>query len=93
MPTESIFLGLAHLNPLVGLLTNKLNSIESKSLLVDLSTSLNHTEIKSFLIGLLTNLDCTENKNLSDNCCKSNIAKSKEVDGKNVEEDNSKSLE
>ena len=81
------------LSSFVGLHTNELDYIKSKSLLVGLPTNANRTKNKSSLIGSPSNLDYTESESFSVNWCKNNGAKSKGVGGKEIKRDDSESLE
>lgn len=87
MLTESIFFWLAQLSQLIDSCSNKLNCIESKSLLVSLFIYLNCTKSKSLLIGPPINFDRTKSKSFNDNCCRNNSIITKKVSNEEVEKD------
>ena len=90
MLIESVFVWLAQLSLLIGSLTDGLDHIESKSSLVDLPTNPDLTESQILLIGPSIDLNRIKSKSFSDNCYKSNDAKSKGVGGKEFEKDDLK---
>lgn len=93
IPIESIFLWLAQLSQLISPSTNRLYRIESKKPFVSLLTNPNCIESKSLLISPITNPNYTKSKSLSNNCCKTNGAKSKRMGSKKVKRNDSESLE
>lgn len=93
MPTKLVFFWLAQLSQFADPSINRIDCIESKSLFIDPTINSDRIESKNLLISPLINLEHTRNKCFNNNYYKSNSAKSKKVDIKKVERDNSEGLE